>query len=56
MTPEDQQALDHLAQEERREAFQRSMQALLKAPSAYAQATKTKWAPLTRINYIKGQG
>lgn len=55
MTEEEQKALEHMAQEQRREAFQRSLQGKLKADPGPAKQTKKNWAPLTRTGYIKGQ-
>lgn len=48
MTPEDEQALEHLAQERRREAFQRSLQAKLRAPAEPLVALKEKYAPVLK--------
>jgi len=48
VTPEDQQALEHLAQERRREAFQRSLQAKLRAPAEPLIALKEKLAPVLK--------
>lgn len=48
MTPEDEQALEHLAQERRREMFQRSLQAKLRAPAEPLIALKEKYAPVLK--------
>lgn len=48
MTTEDQKALEHLAQERRREAFQRSLQAKLRAPSGPLVALKERLAPILK--------
>lgn len=55
MTEEDQAALEHMAQEKRRDAFQKSLQALLKPDPGPAKQTKRNWAPLTKTGHIKGQ-
>jgi hypothetical protein len=44
MTPE-----EHIAQEKRREAFQRSLQAKLRAPAGPFEELKKKWEPLLSV-------
>lgn len=55
LTEEEQKALEHLAAEERREEFQRQLQAKLTPDPSYAAQTKKNWAPLTSRGRIKGQ-
>ena len=55
LTADEQKAIEHLAQEKRREAFNRSLQGKLKADPGPAKQTKKNWAPLTTTGYIKGQ-
>jgi len=55
LTEEEQKALEHLAAEERREEFQRQLQAKLTPDPSRAARTKKFWAPLTSRGRIKGQ-
>lgn len=48
MTAEEEKALEHLAQESRREAFQRFLQSKLKAPTAPLVALKEKYKPVLK--------
>jgi len=54
MTPEEEMALEHMAQERRREEFQRFLESKLVAPQGPAAQTKKNWAPLTPTGYIRG--
>lgn len=56
MTEDEQKALEHLAQEDRRRAFTRHLQSFLKPNPGPAKQAKKNWAPLTRTGFIKGQG
>ena len=55
LTADEQKALDHIALERLREAFQRSLQAKLVAPAEPAGTVKRGWAPLTVKGRIPGQ-
>jgi len=55
LTEEEQKALVHLADEERREAYQRFLQSKLTPDPSRAARTKKFWAPLTSRGRIKGQ-
>lgn len=48
MPTEDEKALEHLAQERRREAFQRALQAKLAAPPGPLAALKEKFRPVLK--------
>lgn len=52
LTEHEEKALEHIRQEQRREAFQRQLQALLKAPAVHARRVKDKFGPLTRTGRI----
>jgi hypothetical protein len=56
MPTEDEKALEHLAQEERREAFQRFLQSKLTAPTAPLQALKEKYRPVLRTGKYPNEG
>lgn len=55
LTVEEQKALDYLAQEKRREAFQRFLHSKLVAPVEPGATVKKGWAPLTNTGSIRGQ-
>ncbi len=55
LTEHEQKAVEHIAQEKRREGFIRSLQGKLKPDPGPAKQTRRNWAPLTRTGYIKGQ-
>jgi len=50
LTPDEQRALLHQANAEKRLAFQQGMQAKLSAPPEPATTTKRNWEPLKRGN------
>lgn len=56
LSAEEQKAVEHLADERRREEFNRQLQAsLVPVSSVPAANTKKNWAPVTETGRIKGQ-
>ena len=55
VTPEEQAALDWQAARKQRAAFERGLQAKLKAPAGPEAQSKKNFAPLTKTGTIKGQ-
>ena len=55
LTVEEQKALEHLADERRRETFQRFLLVKLTPDSSHAARVKKNFAPLTTTGKIKGQ-